>query len=196
MTMNRSHNINLQGLTFLVSDANSFSSSLCQSILRGFEAGKILEVHNGVDALKALQQTRIDLLLCDSRLPPFNGFELTRRIRKSEASDYRTIPIVVLTNDTRITTIGRARDCGANIVIAKPMSPKILYDRLTWVAQTPRKFIDAPSYFGPDRRFKIEGFPGGVGRRKSDLVTEISEDAGPALDQGEIDSLFNVVRSG
>lgn len=196
MITHRSHNLNVHGLTFLIADANSFVSSICQGILRGFGAGKVIEVRSANDALKALQQAKVDLLLCDANLPPAGGFELTHRIRSSEVSDYRTIPIVILTHDTRTTIISRARDCGANMVIAKPMSPNILYDRLAWVALTPRKFVDAPGYFGPDRRFKIEGFPNGIGRRKSDSVTEIGESAGPALGQSEIDNLFNAARSG
>ncbi len=196
MITHRGHNINLQGLTFLIADANTFVSSICQGILRGFGASKVLAVRNAVDVLKALRRAKIDMLLCDANLPPTDGFDLTKRIRKAEDCDYRTIPIVMLTRDTSITIVGQARDCGVNMVVAKPISPSILYDRLTWVALTPRKFVNAPTYFGPDRRFKIEGFPSGAGRRKSDLVAEVGESTGPALDQSEIDNLFNVVRSG
>ncbi len=82
------------------------------------------------------------------------------------------------------------------MVVAKPISPAKLYDRLAWVAFTPRKFVDAPTYFGPDRRFKIEGFPNGVGRRKGDNVADIAESTGPTLSQSEIDNLLKVARSG
>jgi two-component system, chemotaxis family, chemotaxis protein CheY len=81
-------------------------------------------------------------------------------------------------------------------VITKPMSPGSLYDRLAWIAFNPRQFVDAPTYFGPDRRFKIEGYPNGIGRRKGDKAVEIGEEAGPALAQGDIDSLFSAVQTG
>jgi hypothetical protein len=87
----------------------------------------------------------------------------------------------MMSADTRETTVKRARDAGANMVIAKPMSPANLYDRLAWIALTPRKFVDAPNYFGPDRRFKIEGPPGGVGRRKADKPLEVPPEAVPGL---------------
>ena len=64
----------------------------------------------------------------------------------------------MMTNDAREATIKRARDSGANMVIAKPISPASLYDRLAWIAFNPRKFVDTATYFGPDRRFKIEGY--------------------------------------
>jgi hypothetical protein len=82
------------------------------------------------------------------------------------------------------------------MVIAKPISPANLYDRLAWIALTPRQFVDAPTYFGPDRRFKIEGYPGGVGRRKGDKDLAIAEESGPALAQNDIDNLFTAARSG
>jgi len=37
------------------------------------------------------------------------------------------------------------------------------------------------TYFGPDRRFKIEGYPNGVGRRKGDKAVEVAEESSPAL---------------
>jgi hypothetical protein len=82
------------------------------------------------------------------------------------------------------------------MVVAKPMSPASLYDRLAWVAFNPRQFVDSETYFGPDRRFKIEGYPGGVGRRKGDKVAEVAEEVGPALAQDDIDNLFNAARTG
>ena len=80
------------------------------------------------------------------------------------------------------------------MLIVKPMSPASLYDRLLWVAFNPRKFIDSPNYFGPDRRFKIEGFPNGVGRRKGDQATDIGEATGPAMSQSDIDNLLKAAR--
>ncbi len=82
------------------------------------------------------------------------------------------------------------------MVVAKPMSPTTLYDRLAWVAFDRRQFIDCPTYFGPDRRFKIEGYPTGVGRRSSDKSIEIGEKTEPNLDQDDIDSLFMAARAG
>jgi two-component system chemotaxis response regulator CheY len=82
------------------------------------------------------------------------------------------------------------------MVIAKPISPAALYDRLSWVALNRRQFVDAPSYFGPDRRFKIKGYTGGVGRRKGDNEVEIADESGPPLGQNDFDSLFASARSG
>jgi CheY-like chemotaxis protein len=165
-------------------------------MLRAFGATKVMEAKNSIDALKILSQQKVDVLLCDSRLRPHGGLTITNSIRRNADNENRTIPILLMTSDTRDTTIKYARDAGANMVLAKPISPAALYDRLSWVALNRRQFVDAPSYFGPDRRFKIEGYPGGVGRRKGDNETDVAEESGPTLAQNDIDSLFASARSG
>lgn len=188
--------INFRDLVILIADGNSYQRRIIQGMLRGFGANKLLEVDQSVDVLQVLTDQKIDILLCDEGLPPHGGLALTRAIRRKKDSQNRTMPILVMTGDARETKVKLARDAGVNMVIAKPMSPKSLYDRLAWIALTPRKFIDTETYFGPDRRFKIEGYPNGVGRRKSDKPIEIAAEAGPALQQDDIDKLFNSARSG
>ena len=89
-----------------------------------------------------------------------------------------------------------ARDAGANEVLAKPVSVHNLVRRLLSVIENPRPFVSCPTYFGPDRRFKIEGYPGGVGRRKGDKIIDVAAEEGPALGQDDIDSLFSNSRAG
>ena len=130
------------------------------------------------------------------RLPPHGGLKLTRTIRRNSDNENRTLPILLMSSDTSETTVKNARDAGANIVVAKPMSPSGLYDRLGWIVFNPRPFVDTATYFGPDRRFKIEGFPDGQGRRKGDLPVEVAASDGSDLSQNEIDSLFAGARNG
>ena len=119
-----------------------------------------------------------------------------RGLRTDVTAPYRKIPILFMTTDARISTIKNARDAGANMVITKPLSPKSLYSRLVWVTFDPRGFVETPTYYGPDRRFKIEGFPDGQGRRKGDLPVEVAASDGSDLSQNEIDSLFAGARNG
>ena len=180
----------------LVADQNSYLRRLIFGMLRGFGANKLLEVDSSAGLIEALAGQKIDILLCDSRFPPNGGLALTQNIRRDVQNENRTIPILIMSSDAREATIKRARDAGANMVIAKPISAKVLYDRLTWIAFSPRKFVDTATYFGPDRRFKIEGYPNGVGRRKGDNVLDVAEEVGPALAQDDIDSLFSATRTG
>lgn len=188
--------INLRDLVVLIADPSPYLSMIAHSILRGFGTNKVLEVRNSMGVVQTLAAQKIDILLCDSKLPPHGGLSLTRAIRRKVDNENRMIPILIMSSDTRESTIKQARDAGANMVIAKPLSPSSLYDRLAWIALTPRQFVDAPTYFGPDRRYKIEGYPGGVGRRKGDHIVEVAEESGPALAQNDIDNLFSAARLG
>lgn len=160
-------NLNLEGLTFLVADGGDNFRKLAVSILRDFGAASIIEARNGKDALANLSRSQVDVMLCDAFLPGIDAFALTKKVR-SEENAHRYIPIVILTSHTQQGHVERARDCGANVVIAKPLSPQSLYARLRWAAENERAFIESENYNGPDRRFKDEGVPESGGRRAED----------------------------
>jgi two-component system, chemotaxis family, chemotaxis protein CheY len=188
--------VNFRDLVILIADSSSYMSMLIQGILRGFGANKVLDMRSSASVLQALSTNKFDILICDARLPPHGGLKLTREIRGNVDNENRTIPILMMMSDSRETTIKQARDAGANMVIAKPLSPANLYDRLAWIAFQPRQFVDTPTYFGPDRRFKIEGYPNGVGRRKGDKPIEVATEVGPTLAQDDIDNLFGTAQLG
>ena len=160
--------INIKGLVFLVADANPYFSRIVVGLLRSFGANAITEVRNSFDAIQTLNNQKIDILLCDDKLPPHGGLQVAHAIRRKADNENRTIPILIMAGDPKASLIKIARDAGANMVMAKPVSATSLYDRLAWVAFTPRQFVETATYYGPDRRFKDEGYSGGPGRRKGD----------------------------
>ena len=188
--------LNLKGLVFLLADSNAYFSRIVVGLLRSFGANNVAEVRNSYDAIRTLNGQKVDILLCDDKLPPHGGLQVAHAIRRKADNENRNVPILIMAGDTRESIVKISRDAGANMVIAKPLSPTSLYDRLTWIAFNPRQFVDTETYFGPDRRFKIEGYPGGVGRRKGDKDITVGEDSGPAMSQDEIDSLLNMARTG
>jgi len=184
----RRSNINLGGLSFLVADSNPHALSLVHGILRGFGVTKTTEVRDANSALQVLSDHCPDIFLCDAQLLPVGGLEFIRFIRHRPDLSFRAVPIFAMTSDTRVNEIRRARDCGVNMVLARPTSPSALYDRLVWIALNPRSYIDSPNYFGPDRRMGTEGE--GSGRRKDDTDASAEDGTGPALTQAEIDALL------
>lgn len=160
--------INIKGLVFLVADANPYFSRIIVGLLRSFGANTVTEVRNSFDAIQMLSSQKVDILLCDDKLPPHGGLQVTHAIRRKRDNENRTIPILIMAGDARESLIKIARDAGANMVMAKPVSATGLYDRLAWMAFNSRQFVETKSYYGPDRRFKDEGYTGGIGRRKTD----------------------------
>ena len=98
-------NLNLNGLTFLVADPSSYFCTVIHGILRSFGASKVLETRDARGVVQNLTEHRIDILLLDANVPPMGGLKLTKTIRRNEASEYRTVPILILTSDTRATTL-------------------------------------------------------------------------------------------
>ena len=182
-------NLNFSGLTFLIADGADNFRKIAAGILRDFGATDILESRDGDDVLARLGRSQVDMLMCDVSLPGINGLKLTKKIRSDE-NPHRYIPIVILGSHTQLGMVEKARDNGANMVVAKPISPRSLYSRLLWAAENERAFIESAHYCGPDRRFKIEGFPTGVGRRAEDNIEDVGSGDGADLSQDEIDALF------
>ena len=188
--------VNLRDLTILIADPGTYTRRVVYGMLRGFGANRILEAADAAGVLSALMQQKVDILILDSKLPPRDGLAVTQAIRRNSDNESRTLPILIMTSDAQQSTVRESRDAGASMVVAKPMSPTTLYDRLVWIAFDRRQFIDCPTYFGPDRRFKIEGYPTGVGRRASDKIITVAAATEPNLDQDDIDSLFMAARAG
>lgn len=183
--------VNLHDVVILVAAHNPHASRVTQGILRGLGANRVLAAETSTAVLQTLAERKVDVLLCDEKLPELGGTGLTRVIRRTTDGENRTIPILVMCSRTREATVKAVRDAGANMAIAKPMSARSLYERLAWVAFSPRPFVDTNTYFGPDRRFKNIGCPGGIPRRRTDrAAAEAVAGAPPAPDQVDIDTLF------
>jgi two-component system chemotaxis response regulator CheY len=60
--------------------------------------------------------------------------------------------------------VNELRDAGADEILAKPVSPRTVCNKINAVIHSRRKFVSAPNYFGPDRRRRAASAPG-VDRR-------------------------------
>ena len=67
-------------------------------------------------------------------------------------------------------------------MVAKPLVPAVLLERMLWVARSNRKFVESEAYVGPDRRFRAAGPPEGVaGRRAEDRAVDAEDTPGDQL---------------
>jgi two-component system chemotaxis response regulator CheY len=146
--------LNLNGFAFLIADPNPYFQSLLKGVLHAFGARNIQVADNGSAALHLTQSQQFDLMFCDCYLPMLDGFDLVKQVRVDNMNQNRYAPIITLTSHTQASNVVRARDCGTSFVLAKPIAPKQLYDRLVWVAEDPRPYVSSDGYNGPDRRFK------------------------------------------
>jgi CheY-like chemotaxis protein len=152
--------INFAGLRILVADQNMFERRVVSQICRSFEIRTLMDVADGTEALAMMKTQRFDLVFCDVTLRGMSGLELARNIRSDPAVLDRQVPIILLTSQTQYAKIVAARDSGVTEIVAKPISPKLLQDRIIYVFQQPRPFVEAASYVGPSRRRRDANFNG------------------------------------
>jgi DNA-binding response OmpR family regulator len=92
----------------------------------GFEGHRVRHAMRGDEALAALDQSRPDLLILDVMLPGLNGFEVCRRIRRT---DHR-LPILMLTARAEDVDKAMGLDLGADDYLTKPFSLTELLARI------------------------------------------------------------------
>jgi len=95
----------------------------------------VVAVHNGLEALKALESGDYDLVLMDCQMPELDGYDATRRIRAG-AEKHRRIPIVALTAHAMQEDLDRCLTAGMNDHITKPFVEDDLRKKLDrWLAE-------------------------------------------------------------
>jgi CheY-like chemotaxis protein len=141
-------------------------------VFHGFGVRHPYRCHDSQSAMNACREADIDLIICDGSLPGGETYDFIAGLRRSDLEPNRYTPVMVIQGHTPADQILKARDCGANFVVAKPITPRLLLERVLWIAGESRPFIELDSYVGPDRRFQNIGPPGGpgTGRRRADRI--------------------------
>ncbi len=183
--------INLEKATVLVLDDNGASLDILSQVVSGFGVKQLFRAESVMDAQALIRTKTFDLIISDVQMPVTDGIEFIEWLRKESGENNRYVPVILVTGHTRTSQIFKLRDAGSNYVVAKPITPKVLLERIVWVAREERQFIECDSYIGPDRRFKHEGPPpGSDGRRKDDLPAEVGEAQAPNMSDDEIANMM------
>lgn len=146
--------INLNSLTVLIADENDGARRILNELLHAIGGREVYQTSTFAQAEQFIKAEPVDLFVCDLHLGDERGPELIKTVREMETHRNSKIPIMLTCSHTRTRELQSARDCGANMLLAKPYSVSALYDRLAWVAHRPRPFVRCEVYNGPDRRFK------------------------------------------
>lgn len=187
--------IDLSRSRALLLDDNAVHLEMLSGMLNGFDLRKQTKCATVDEAKQVAMGLEFDLVLVDSALAEGQGFEFIRWLRREALEVNRTASILVVTSGTRADDVGMARDCGANFVVAKPVTPQVLLQRIVWLGRDRRQFVETEQYAGPDRRFKIFGPPPGErGRRHDDLNADLGAASEPNMSQDAIDMLMKPAR--
>lgn len=152
--------IDFAQIRFLIIDPHPLSADLLKDVLQMLGAVGVVKCASSERAIELLRQEPFDIVITELETTPMNGFEFVHFIRTSGNSPNRLLPIIMLTARSEREYVAEARDQGITEFLAKPFTIDALYKRLIAVIARPRQFVDATTYFGPDRRRRPEPFQG------------------------------------
>lgn len=126
----------------LIADDNPQILELLEAYLEPL-AVHVLTAMDGQKTLEAVENEHPDLVLLDVMMPKHSGFEVCRQLKSN--ARLKEIPIVMVTALNEVGDIERAKECGADEFLTKPVN-KI--ELLSCVSRLLR--ARKPSGFTPD----------------------------------------------
>ena len=97
------------------------------------EGAQVQEAWNGkeaVDLFAASEPGGYDVILMDLMMPQMGGLEATRRIRKLDRRDAKTIPIFAMTANAFLDDIAQSKAAGMNEHFSKPLQMEKVIDAI------------------------------------------------------------------
>lgn len=163
----------LSNVSVLVVDKSEAMRALFRHLLKELNLGKTTIMSSGEGGLEFFNRETPDLLIVDWVTDDISGLDVVKSVRTSEESQNQYAAIIMMSGLSSYDSIIRARDSGIHEFLAKPLSPKTLYEKVCHVIEHPRNFVRCDGYFGPDRRRTNRPLkPGVEDRRKGDAHTD------------------------
>lgn len=168
--------LDFSAMSVLVLDDNAFFGRLLQQIFRGFGTESVSVTGSPEDALMLLATGRYHLIIADQMIGTHVGSDFVSRIRAADGEPYQEVPIIMVSAHTDTDNVRRMRDCGATEILAKPISPGSLLERIELAFKAPRPFVKGEEYRGPDRRRRAAAYDGQERRGDGTAPPKTSED--------------------
>lgn len=89
------------------------------------EGHRVIEAHNGIDALEQIRTKLPDLVLLDVMMPELDGFETLKMLR-----EFSSIPVIMLTAKGEENDKVYGLELGADDYVTKPFAPRELSSRI------------------------------------------------------------------
>lgn len=160
--------LKLENISILIAEDVLPMRNTLVKLLEILGVGKVYAAKDGRQAFNIFCRTKPDIVIADWHMPIEDGIELVENIRNSPRSPNKLTPIIFITGYGSPERITRARDLGVTEYLIKPFTAADLAKRIAHVINAPRGFVEAPQYFGPDRRRKSANSFTGTKKRAID----------------------------
>ena len=92
------------------------------------EEYEVLTAVDGAAGLELAEREHPDLILMDLSLPVIDGWEAARQLKANEELNH--IPIIALTAHAMMGDEERARECGCDDFMTKPLDEDLLFEKM------------------------------------------------------------------
>lgn len=118
----------------VVDDSETMRAVIKKTVaMSGVQIGEIREAGNGLEALRVLEESWMDVVLTDINMPEMGGVDFLRQVKRDEV--LRNIPVIFVTTEASQARIDEVTRLGAAGYVKKPFMPEkirtILLDVLT-----------------------------------------------------------------
>ena len=125
----------------LIEDDDAIRTGLELALTR--QGHRVVSAASGEEGLERLREQRPDLIVLDVMLPGIDGFEVCRRIRRSDQ-----LPIILLTARSDDIDVVVGLESGADDYVVKPIQPRVLDARIRAVLRRGERDSSDSAAFG------------------------------------------------
>jgi two-component system cell cycle response regulator DivK len=120
--------------TILVVEDQEDNRQILRDLL-GSAGFRMIEAHDGEQALTVARSERPNLILMDTQLPILDGYEATRSIKRDP--ELKHIPVIAVTSYALSGDEERAGEAGCDGYVAKPYSTRHLLAKIGQFLEQP-----------------------------------------------------------
>ncbi|HST91876.1 MAG TPA: ATP-binding protein [Brevundimonas sp.] len=121
-------------LRVLLAEDHPVNQRVVQAILSG-SGMEIVTVDDGAQAVAACAAGTFDVILMDMQMPVMDGLAATRAIRLAEGGARRQTPVIMLSANAMAEHRMQAAEAGADLHLAKPVTPAALLAAIDGLVQ-------------------------------------------------------------
>ena len=152
MTRHYAYGLDFGDLDIAVVDDSKPMQTILRSTLLSFRVRRVRTYDTAETALEMMRLDPPNMILTDWRMKPMSGIGLLRAVRERRNAPLCFLPVIFVTAHGTRTLVDKVLREGAQHVLAKPIAPSALYDRILWTLNDSR-----PLVLADDGRYVIEG---------------------------------------
>jgi len=162
----------------LIFDTDNFYRRVIYNLLLSFEVPAVVQAAEYSKAANILKIKSFDLIVMDWDMDGGSRLDLVKNLRNGKLGPNIWTPVLLCSAHNRKSRIYQARDAGISEIVAKPVSPQQMLDKMRASCFRMRRFVRSENFSGPDRR------------RRSVAYLDEDRRSKVSMDQDDIDAVM------